>query len=1474
MKKFILFFFAALLSVMTGVAREVVFDATVNHGQNAINENDNSYIKQDQSVTVDGVTIATPEAQWIASKVENYRYRVNKDSNFTITSARGNMVKVVFTCESSYPASGFGAVEGFNAETATWEGEAAELVFNASNKQVRISKIVVTIDDGEKLTFGDVVDGGVYGIVNLQPTGDKYYLESVDGVLTTMDGSALTGKSAWAKTAQYKAVQLEDDRFAFQNVATGEYLAWKGTANRTNTTGINGNSGFGTEINACTSWTLVDGTQFAGNRTYWFYVNARNQESDGGSMAGTYVISNAGEWNAWGQSECTMTTFSNNFGFVAVSGEVDFANSNIASIEQADFVEPGKWYLLKQKRNGVSPVYDAGVGATMKRAANDNVVVVGTDAADAVDYLLRFIPAQNDSAYNLQFANGHYWANTMTTTEEEPGAYNVYNINGEAGHIGINLFDMGKIVDNNGAGNTLAFWESGEVTSLNGNNDWTVWEVEFSAKTTAAADLKALVAEVEEAFAANNVAELGDNLITENGQFSSPFTEPSEGSINNLLDGDCATFWHSAWSNGDQPMHYHYLQVDLPEAVTGDLQVTVGRRSNNGSFCGNDNVVLLGVEASADGENYAEVGQIDLPLVNGEWYANGSIAVSGAKSFRFYNDGSNETAGDKKGQRGYWHAGEFQLNLVTTPALNAQFPEAAAALQEAIAAAKAAGANATEEDVAALQAAYDAYVAALNPVEEPETTTVATITAVFPNGSKHVVFSNGTKFTAAAEAPADAIVKFEVVERTEETLVLKAGDQYIHWTSGDDRNKSNDLDGLNEEYDETLNVLYISPADFAGALTATKNDWGQSQETVEGLYQIKGYGTNGQLFDFTLREYDDAWIAGDSGNYFFDTNWDGNGCRTSFFEINITEEGGELPFPTEGVAYKLFNKDAELYIKLTADAERNVELSETPDKIYFTAVEGGYTVSNAEGYVMGMKKAFDVVTNANSWKWCIANSDEALVWEIVEVDGGYALKGDQGHLGFDATTVGSYGFRDKDYASKHGIFTVEAYPKEDETVDPAVLEAWEKIQNLLVVADKVLKANQVTAWDYDDRTDKLYTNSPVAGKVGYKADALVAAVAESADYVRMYVGDFTDAGKCEAYWKQYDETIVYLPLLLENTLGEYNEAEVCMPEAGKTYVIRLAPNQYSWAYQYNNGSLGLTPWSTVKNDLSNDYIWTCEGTKDFYYTNDFLEDCVEPRFLFSAYNDASKYLAWKKISNADDSQSLWKLSGKDAPEYGVVSMQAFDGVNINKYIAIQVYSAQMDHGNGSFWTSNSKYSSWFYLEEVEPILTNWDESEPIVTVVDETTVTVKFNEAHKVEATNYGVLGAMFDESGDVVAVVFNDLFDGTVAFEKDQATLHFKKISEINAELAASAKSVAAKAAKAAGDVKGKVVICGKSFKIDEETIYAPIIVKEYAFGGQVTGIESVATEAAATIYDLAGRRVVKANKGLYIQEGTKVIK
>ncbi|MCQ2266449.1 MAG: discoidin domain-containing protein, partial [Bacteroidaceae bacterium] len=153
-------------------------------------------------------------------------------------------------------------------------------------------------------------------------------------------------------------------------------------------------------------------------------------------------------------------------------------------------------------------------------------------------------------------------------------------------------------------------------------------------------------------------------LITRLSQLSSPFTDSQEGSLKNLIDGDLKTFWHSDWHHGRVQPHSHYLQVELHEPVKGDVTATIGRRQ--GTL--NNHPVLISVEASSDGTNYVNVGQMQFP------YERQSVAFGidplpsatfhldqKSKYLRFYCDQTNGYL-----QEGFWHMSEFRLTLDTS----------------------------------------------------------------------------------------------------------------------------------------------------------------------------------------------------------------------------------------------------------------------------------------------------------------------------------------------------------------------------------------------------------------------------------------------------------------------------------------------------------------------------------------------------------------------------------------------------------------------------------------------------------------------------------------------------------------------------------------------------------------------------------------------------------------------------------------
>lgn len=406
----------------------------------------------------------------------------------------------------------------------------------------------------EELTWSPVEAGSIYAIVNLQPTGNNFYLDYLEGNLSPVPAGECNTLYEWPETAKFQAVKLADGRFAFKNCGTGNYLAWKGTANRNNTTGVYNNQGYDPAINEHSSWTLNESTRYEG--AYWLRAEQRNDiPGDGQNLTGSPIIGNDGAWNAWTTGEylpANGTAFSNSFAF----------------------------YLIEKPE---APVYDY-AAAIAPVLAEANEVLEGHD---------------------------NVWVTTIS-----------------------------------------------------------------------------------------------DKLITRNGQFTSNNSDPQEGSLNNLLDGNANTFWHSNWHQGNnRPMHSDWLQVELDEAIDGDVLLTFVRRAG----AANDQVTLLDVETSMDGENFTHAAYIDMPNSGAGKTEQKVFALEEkAKFLRFWADATTNN-------RAYWHVGDFQLQTSKTElnidAPDYAYPTAVKDLQDAIAATPTA--DGTEADVEALQAAIEAYKAAL-----------------------------------------------------------------------------------------------------------------------------------------------------------------------------------------------------------------------------------------------------------------------------------------------------------------------------------------------------------------------------------------------------------------------------------------------------------------------------------------------------------------------------------------------------------------------------------------------------------------------------------------------------------------------------------------------------------------------------------------------------------------------------------------
>lgn len=188
---------------------------------------------------------------------------------------------------------------------------------------------------------------------------------------------------------------------------------------------------------------------------------------------------------------------------------------------QAEMV-PGKWYFLHNSRNPNQSATDfAEVGGTITTAGGfvtdkglgqavtlttSSVIdeVTNEEGVSANAYManfVRFVAVEGEEgAYNIQFGTGNWLAdapgngtvNNNNYIAGNAGKYNFYlvtigGVPNAAGRFGWNKYNMADRVDNNGAGNGVVFWASGETTGedggwttdadIKGNKIWQIYDI-------------------------------------------------------------------------------------------------------------------------------------------------------------------------------------------------------------------------------------------------------------------------------------------------------------------------------------------------------------------------------------------------------------------------------------------------------------------------------------------------------------------------------------------------------------------------------------------------------------------------------------------------------------------------------------------------------------------------------------------------------------------------------------------------------------------------------------------------------------------------------------------------------------------------------------------------------------------------------------------------------------------------------------
>lgn len=233
-----------------------------------------------------------------------------------------------------------------------------------------------------------------------------------------------------------------------------------------------------------------------------------------------------------------------------------------------------------------------------------------------------------------------------------------------------------------------------------------------------------LVSTVESAVDANSAYVKGEKLVTDAGQLSCPWgckeQKPSSTTdsnwnydlydISTLIDNNPNTYYHTVWQNGDVTPGTHYLDVTGNKPFSGMIEVDVTRRKATDDHI--TEFTIYGGESTSDPSEKVAVITLDNAVSGG--VCNARFAIPGGKEYgklRFTVTATNSN-------RGYWHMAEFQLYPVniSDECINAKVADAYAAVEEALSVAREKQGNVTEDDIEALQTAYEAYMEAVNTV--------------------------------------------------------------------------------------------------------------------------------------------------------------------------------------------------------------------------------------------------------------------------------------------------------------------------------------------------------------------------------------------------------------------------------------------------------------------------------------------------------------------------------------------------------------------------------------------------------------------------------------------------------------------------------------------------------------------------------------------------------------------------------------
>ena len=449
-----------------------------------------------------------------------------------------------------------------------------------------------------------------------------------------------------------------------------------------------------------------------------------------------------------------------------------------------------------------------------------------------------------------------------------------------------------------------------------------------------------------------------EGLITRNDQFSCPMTHATDGNINNLLDGDPNTHWHTIY-NVVNVSGVHFLDISFDEPIEGEMYAWIQRRGSGGS---NDNPTMVSIYGSNDEaskENYVDfdnpgemataedtmalraktiegweliADSLSTPWTNGvvDVYTDRFTLTTPYKYIRLVCEASQ---GPDYGTRGFFHMGGFQLyKPIGRPQIETMGEVGTAMQAELDFAANTADEELTIEDLNRLTAAYEAFKAILNDPTEMRNTV-----AKYKNYPEMLVIGDEPGFWSS-DAEAVAL-----------TNAVLAANEY-------DKGGAYSQDKLNEL---TANIENAANAFMGAAKKISTDKWYRLRFPTEETYDKYGW-SKGNTLNVT---YDGGeYLFGAlHGQYAAVAKYTDNEEYRGLIEVKENEEirEGDYMYFTEldnitnedaalyrfiaigDTAYIIQNKASGLYINIYGTNSTEITLSLDPTTFQVNAIGYG-----------------------------------------------------------------------------------------------------------------------------------------------------------------------------------------------------------------------------------------------------------------------------------------------------------------------------------------------------------------------------------------------------------------------------------------------------------------------------------------------------------------------------------------------------